>query len=111
MIDDLYLIVLEEVIPLRPVTIHAAAQIIFDPDQTNFLADVATVQEIRARRDRPRRNDTAISLTSFEHIFVLRRDVIILTLIGISTGVYNKQQGEKTNPGETGCDEKEPVLS
>ena len=27
------------------------------------------------------------------------------------TGVYNKQQGEKTNPGETGCDEKEPVLS
>ena len=48
MIDDLYLIVLEEVIPLRPVTIHAAAQIIFDPDQTNFLADVATVQEICA---------------------------------------------------------------
>lgn len=33
------------------------------------------------------------------------------TLIGISTGAYNKQQGEKTNPGETGCDEKEPVLS
>ena len=70
-------VVLEEVIPFRPVTIHAAAQIIFDPDQTNFLADVATVQEIRARRDRPRRNDTAISLTSFEHIFVLRRDVIV----------------------------------
>ena len=31
-------VVLEEVIPLRPVTIHAAAQIIFDPDQANFLA-------------------------------------------------------------------------
>lgn len=33
------------------------------------------------------------------------------TLIGISTSVYNKQQDEKTNPGETGRDEKEPVLS
>lgn len=77
MIDDLYLIVLEEVIPFCPVTIHAATQIVFDPDQTNFLADIAAVQEIRARRDRPRRNDTAISLTSFEHIFVLRRDVIV----------------------------------
>ena len=48
MIDDLYLIVLEEVIPLCPVTIHATTQIIFDPDQTDFLADVATVQEICA---------------------------------------------------------------
>ncbi len=27
------------------------------------------------------------------------------------TSVYNKQQDEKTNPGETGRDEKEPVLS